>query len=150
MPQDLDRQIDELKERLAELESAQPKRKKKKDDDWASDAPIKDACGVVRDGRGKVVQTGERAVARTDDEAKAIRLTARFERLTKGLYADSPELWASELDSFIEANGSYQPSRFRDPMGMARNRNGQRLGAAQQHEREVADITRLQAEANRK
>ena len=103
--------------------SAQAKREK------PVEVGTKDPFGIRRDGRSKPIQREVDHLEPSVD-ARAIQLKAKFDHLTRGCFKEGSWQYETELDHYLEADGNYRPSLWRDPMGVIRNRNGERASTA--------------------
>jgi hypothetical protein len=142
-------EISILKARIATLEAQiapKPKPTPKKEE--LLEPGTKDPFGMRRDGRGKPIP---RDVDLTPPpNAREIELKAKFDKLTRGCFEPGSWQYETELGHYIDADGKYRPSLFRDPMGVIRNRNGERAcvaAAEQQAAREI--MAEMAKEAHR-
>ena len=136
--------IDSLKARIAALEeqlAPKPERDAQPDHDLESfiDRGTKDPFGMRRDGRGKPIQREVEHLA-PPPNARAVRLKAKFDHLTRGCFEPGSWQYETELDHYIEADGNYRPSLWRDPMGIIRNRDGERASTAAAEREEAREI----------
>lgn len=132
-------EISILKARIATLEAQMaPKPKPAPKKEKLPVPGVKDPFGMHRDGRGKPIP---REVDLTPPpNAREIQLKAKFEKLTRGCFEPGSWQYETELDHYIEADGNYRPSLFRDPMGVIRNRNGERACVAAAEQQEAREI----------
>lgn len=120
----MDDNTQSMEQRIAALEeklTPKPERER-------SSAP-KDPFGIRRDGRGKPIPRQVEEPTSPPD-ARAIQLKAKFDKLTRGCFEPGGWQYQTELDHYIEADGDYRPSLWRDPMGIIRNRDGERASTA--------------------
>ena len=139
-------EIDSLKARIATLEAQiAPKPKKR---EKLPEAGIRDPFGIRRDGRGKPIP---REVDLTPPpNARELELKAKFDKLTRGCFEEGSWQYETELDHYLEADGNYRPSLWRDPMGVIRNRDGERASVAAAEQQEAREIMEEMAEEARR
>lgn len=132
-------EISILKARIATLEEQMaPKPKPAPKKEKLPGPGVKDPFGMHRDGRGKPIP---REVELTSPpNAREIELKAKFDQLTRGCFEPGSWQYETELDHYIDADGKYRPSLFRDPMGVIRNRNGERASTAAAEQQEAREI----------
>jgi len=129
MPDTKDKIIASLEARIAALEGQlQPKPEPAEKPPTLEDFGLtRDPFGIVRDGKGKPIRNAGGPAPRADGEdARRVELTAKFEKMTAGLWEDEPHVRVRELEQFIEDDGDYRPPIYRDPTGIVRNRDGTR------------------------
>jgi hypothetical protein len=134
--------IDSLKARIAALEeqlAPKPERDAQSDLESFIDRGTKDPFGMRRDGRGKPIPR-EVEEPTSPPDARAIQLKAKFDHLTRGCFEPGSWQYETELDHYIEADGNYRPSLWRDPMGIIRNRDGERVSTAAAEREEAREI----------
>lgn len=130
-------EISILKARIATLE-AQIAPKPEPKCEKLPEPGTKDPFGMRRDGRGKPIP---RDVDLTPPaNARELELKAKFDKLTRGCFEPGSWQYETELDHYIDADGKYRPSLFRDPMGVIRNRNGERACVAAAEQQEAREI----------
>lgn len=132
-------EISILKARIATLEAQMvPKPKPAPKKEKLPEPGTKDPFGMHRDGRGKPIP---REVDLTPPpNAREIELKAKFDQLTRGCFEPGSWQYETELDHYIDADGKYRPSLFRDPMGVIRNRDGERASTAAAERQEAREI----------
>lgn len=132
-------EISILKARIATLEAQiAPKPEPKPKREKLPEPGTKDPFGMSRDGRGKPIPRDVDLTPPTN--ARELELKAQFDKLTRGCFEPGSWQYETELDHYIDADGRYRPSLFRDPMGVIRNRNGERACVAAAEQQEAREI----------
>lgn len=141
-------EISILKARIAALEAQIAPKPKPKKREKLPEAGTKDPFGIRRDGSGRPIP---REVDLTPSRsARELELKAKFDELTRGCFEFGSWEYENELDRYMEADGNYRPSLWRDPMGVIRNRDGERACvAADQKERAHQIMVEMAEEAHR-
>lgn len=141
-------EISILKARIAALEAQIAPKPKPKKREKLPEPGTKDPCGIRRDGRGKPIP--QEIDLTPSRRARELELKAKFDKLTRGCFEFGSWQYENELDHYMEADGNYRPSLWRDPMGVIRNRDGARASVAAAEHQEAREImAEMAAEAHR-